>query len=76
MTKRKDSILIQIVHPICCGLDVHKDKISACLITVDDTGAEQHELREFTTFTHDLQKMKKWLIENKCPIIAMESTGV
>jgi transposase len=76
MTKRKDSTLIQIVHPICCGLDVHKDKISACLITVDDIGAEQHELKEFTTFTHDLQKMKKWLIKNSCPIIAMESTGV
>ncbi len=29
MTKRsKDSTLIQIVHPICCGLDVHKDKKS------------------------------------------------
>jgi len=76
MTKIADSTLIQIVHPICCGLDVHKDKISACLITVDDNGAEQHEIKEFSTFTQDLQKMKKWLIENNCPIIAMESTGV
>ena len=76
MTKKSDSTLIQIVHPICCGLDVHKDKISACLITVDDNGAEEHEIKEFSTFTQDLQKMKKWLIENNCPIIAMESTGV
>ncbi len=76
MTMKSDSTLIQIVHPICCGLDVHKDKISACLITVDDNGAEQHEIKEFSTFTQDLQKMKSWLIENNCPIIAMESTGV
>jgi transposase len=76
MTKKLNSTLIQIVHPICCGLDVHKDKIAACLITVDDTGAEQHELREFSTFTQDLQKMKEWLVENNCPVIAMESTGV
>lgn len=69
MTKKSDSTLIQIVHPICCGLDVHKDKISACLITVDDKGAEQHEIKEFSTFTQDLQKMKKWLIENSCPIL-------
>lgn len=76
MTKKSDSTLIQIVHPICCGLDVHKDKISACLITLDDTGVEAHEIKEFSTFTQDLQKMKTWLIKNRCPILAMESTGV
>ena len=77
MTKRsKNNTLIQIVHPICCGLDVHKDKISACLITVDGNEKEQHEIREFSSFTQDLQKMKTWLIENRCPVIAMESTGV
>ncbi len=77
MTKKsEDSTLIQIVHPICCGLDVHKDKISACLITVDDNGKEQHELKEFSSFTQDLQKMKTWLVANKCPVVAMESTGV
>ena len=76
MTKKSNNTLIHIVHPICCGLDVHKDKISACLITVDDNGAQQHEIKEFSTFTQELQKMKKWLIANNCPIIAMESTGV
>ena len=76
MTKKLDSTLIQIIHPICCGLDVHKDKISACLINVDENGLQQHEIKEFSTFTQDLQKMKKWLVQNNCPVIAMESTGV
>jgi transposase len=76
MTTKSDSTLIQIIHPICCGLDVHKDKISACLITVDSGGTEQYEIKEFSTFTHDLQKMKAWLLENDCPVVAMESTGV
>jgi transposase len=76
MTMKLDSTLIQIMHPICCGLDVHKDKISACLITVDDNGEQEHEIKEFSTFTEDLQEMKKWLVKNNCPIIAMESTGV
>lgn len=76
MTKHSNSTLIQIVHPVCCGLDVHKDKISACLITIDEAGAEQHEIREFSTFTQDLKKMKEWLLENNCPVVAMESTGV
>lgn len=76
MTQKKDSTLIQIVHPVCCGLDVHKDKVSACLITLDDNGAEQYEIQEFSSFTQDMQRMKNWLVENKCPIVAMESTGV
>ena len=76
MTKKVDTTFIQIVHPVCCGLDVHKKKISACLITLDENGQELHEIREFGTFTADLLEMKAWLKENDCPILAMESTGV
>ena len=76
MTKKIDTTFIQIVHPVCCGLDVHKKKISACLITVDEAGQELHEIREFGTFTAELLEMKNWLTENECPILAMESTGV
>lgn len=76
MTKKLDTTFIQIIHPVCCGLDVHKEKISACLIMIDEQGLEQYEIKEFGTFTDDLLIMKKWLAENKCPIIAMESTGV
>lgn len=34
MTKKLDTTFIQIVHPVCFGLDVHKKKIPACLITI------------------------------------------
>ena len=76
MTQKLDSTFIQIVHPVCCGLDVHKKKISACLITVDDNGHEQHEIREFGTFTHELVAMREWLTDSNCPVLAMESTGI
>ncbi len=76
MTKPIDSTFIQIIHPVCCELDVHKDKISAYLITLDENCQEQYELREFAAFTKDMLEMKKGLIENDCPILAMESTGV
>jgi transposase len=76
MTKRMDTTFIQIIHPVCCGIDVHKKKISACLITIDGQGQELYEIKEFGTFTHDLLAMKKWLTDNGCPILAMESTGV
>ena len=72
----KSNDIISIIHPICCGLDVHKKNISACLITVDEFGKEEYHLKEFATFTDDLYKLKEWLIEHECPIVAIESTGV
>ncbi|NOX34135.1 MAG: IS110 family transposase [Deltaproteobacteria bacterium] len=76
MTKKLDTTFIQIIHPVCCGLDVHKKKISACLITMDEHGEEQYDIKEFGTFTNNLLEMKKWLTDNRCPVLAMESTGV
>jgi transposase len=77
MTKRLDTSSISVVHPICCGLDVHKEKISACLIsTVSHSGEAEIEIREFGTFTDELVELRKWLLSQDCPIVAMESTGV
>lgn len=75
-TKSSDTTFIRIIHPVCCGLDVHKKNISACLLTVDEHGKEHYEIKEFGTFTDDLETMKKWLTDNNCPIVAMGSTGV
>ncbi|MDR3714086.1 MAG: IS110 family transposase [Puia sp.] len=76
MAQKKDSPVVEILHPNCCGLDVHKESISACLHTADEDGRDQTEVREFGTFTKDLLGLKKWLVESNCPILAMESTGV
>ena len=73
--KKNDIRLLSIIHPVCCGLDVHKGKISACLITIGESG-EEYEIREFGTFTDELIEMREWLLANNCPIVAMESTGV
>jgi len=75
MAKKQDSRVLEVLHPVCCGLDVHKEKVNACLIA--RTGStERVEQREFGTFTRDLKAMKEWLLENECPVVAMESTGV
>ena len=76
MSKSKDREILSIVNPVCCGLDVHKAKISACLITVDGAGELQYEIREYSTFTRELLKLRDWLGDNSCTIVAMESTGV
>lgn len=76
MTQRDDSKIIRIMHPICCGLDVHKETISACVIFPDKDGVDQHDIKVFGTFTDDLMRLRSWLLDHDCPVVAMESTGI
>jgi transposase len=76
MTRTDDSKIIEIVHPICCGLDIHKKKISACIISPQKEKTDHCEVKEFGTFTDDLQRLRLWLLEHECPVVAMESTGI
>lgn len=76
MAHSQDNTIVSVVHPICCGLDVHKESISACLLVTAADGRESYELRELGTFTRDLQSLRDWLLENDCLIVAMESTGI
>jgi transposase len=62
---------MEVVYRCCCGIDVHKKMIVACLIN-----SAKRELREFGTTTGELKKLNAWLTEAGCEIIAMESTGV
>ena len=58
------------VYERCCGIDVHKKIVIACL----RCGRKQ-ELREFGTTTKELLRLADWLIQNDCQMIAMESTA-
>jgi transposase len=62
---------MEVLYPRCCGLDVHKKSVTACVIT-----PEGREIRTFSTMTNDLLKLKGWLQEAKVTHVAMESTGV
>lgn len=61
---------MQVVYGCCCGIDVHKKMIVACL----NKGGKQ-ELRQFGTMTDNLKELCGWLVENECEMIAMESTA-
>lgn len=63
---------MRIMHECCCGLDVHKKMIVACLLR---KGSEK-QIRQFGTTTGELQAMKEWLVQSGCTHVAMESTGV
>jgi transposase len=76
MAHQHDSGIVSVVHPICCGLDVHKTEISACLLLPDENGQVETVIEAFGTFTDDLVKLGDWLREPDCPVVAMESTGI
>ena len=61
---------------ICCGLDVHKDMVVACLLKGELGSEPEGEVVEFSTLLSGLDSLKTWLVENNCRDIAMESTGV
>jgi transposase len=66
---------MELLHRRCCGLDVHKDTVVACLRLVGD-GKVTTEVRTFQTTTADLLRMSEWLAANECTHVAMEATGV
>src|SRR5215470_6545648 len=66
---------MELMHRRCCGLDVHKETVVACLRLVSD-GQATTEVRTFQTTTADLLRLSKWLAENECTHVAMEATGV
>jgi len=66
---------MEVLYPRCCGLDVHKETVVACLRLVID-GKVAKEVRTFSTTTASLMGLSEWLSENHCTHIAMEATGV
>ena len=56
---------MRIVYPRCCGLDVHKRSISACLLIPNKDGGTQQEIRRFGTVTRDLLELCDWLASNE-----------
>jgi len=60
----------------CCGIDVHKDNLKACLIKGSLTKKPSITIKSFSTLTSDLLDLKDWLEQEGCTQVAIESTGV
>jgi transposase len=75
---------MQDILEICCGLDVHKKTVVACIIKsrpsdnlgVNSDKSTTKEIRTFSTLLGDLNSLKSWLEEENCHHVAMESTGI
>ena len=67
--------MLKIVYRICCGMDVHKSFVVACIASTNEQGVTTYKSKRFSTFTGDLRRCAAWLSENNCKDVCMESTG-
>lgn len=66
---------LKIVYPVCCGIDVHKTFVVACIASTNSKGVTTYKRHRFSTFTKGLNELSQWLCENYCKDVCMESTG-
>ena len=66
---------MQVLYPCCCGLDIHKKFVVACVLATADDGQVQKATRTFSTMTDDLLALLDWLAGVGCTHVAMESTS-
>ena len=64
---------MDVVHEVCCGLDVHKKSVTACVLWAS---GRRRQTRAFGTFTRELLELGDWLRACGVTHVAMESTGV
>ena len=62
---------MDVIYKSCCGIDVHKDKLVACL----KIKGKKDVIKEFSGQTEDIRLIANWLLDNKCEKVAMESTA-
>ena len=65
---------MEVLHPRCGGLDVHKDTVVACVRCVSEP--THSEVRTFATTTTGLLALSDWLSSHRCTHVAMEASGV
>jgi len=66
---------MELLHPHCAGLDVHKEMVVACIRHMAD-GKVTTEVKSFETTTQELMELSDWLSSQGVTHIAMEATGV
>ena len=55
---------LTVVHARCCGIDVHKETVVACVRSAAGPGgAPANEVRTFGTTTKALLELGDWLAE-------------
>ena len=67
--------MFKIFRNNCCGLDVHKTWIYACIGITDPNGRTEYKQARFSSFSNGLRELAAWLAKYSCTVVCMESTG-
>jgi transposase len=67
---------MDVIYSRCCGLDVHKREVVACVVISGSDGMPSKTIRAFGTMTPDILALADWLATQEVIHVAMESTGV
>ena len=65
----------KIFRKNCCGLDVHKTWIYACIGITDANNRTEYKQARFSSFSKGLQELSSWLAKYSCTEVCMESSG-
>ena len=66
---------MKVTFQTCCGVVVHKSFLVATIIKTSSGIEPSYQKRRFSTFNNSILEFKKWLLENECLYVCMESTG-
>ena len=67
---------MEIIFERCCGIDVHKETLTACIMIGEGGKVTKKEIRTYTTMTEDIEQLRDWLKSEGVTHVAMESTGI
>lgn len=66
---------MEVIHPICAGIDIHKKSFTVALNETKANGTYSVLTKTFSTMQTGILSAREWLLQNNCLDIAMESTG-
>ena len=72
---QKGDVPVKVIYQTCCGVDVHKSFLVATIIKTTSGVQPSYQKKRFSTFNHSILEFKKWLLDNSCRDVCMESTG-
>ena len=72
---QKGALPVKVVYQTCCGIDVHKSFLVATIIKTTSGVQPSYQKKRFSTFNNSILEFKKWLLDNSCRDVCMESTG-
>lgn len=67
---------MEAIFEKCCGIDVHKETLTACIMIGDKGKVEKKEIRSYSTMTEDIERLRDWLKAEGVTHVAIESTGI